>query len=159
MAKKPFDPKKYWASRIVRVISPSGEKVCGLVFRRYSETDVERVGLGTWIGMEEVPEYPMRLDTDEDSDTFGKRIEDTTAEPINIKTKFFDEWNKANIEKYQAMVGETVLGNTELIFRIGAKAYDAETPDEFWTATKKEIQDKYQSKVKTVIIREEKKSK
>ena len=87
MAKKELGPDAYWAQYIVRTHSAGKDYLYALVRRRYSEDDIERDGVGKYIGVIEEERFPMVTDTDPESDTFGKRIKQEGKESKRKKTE------------------------------------------------------------------------
>lgn len=156
MAKKKFNFDEFFATRIVRVITPKKEYLCALVHRKYGDDDIEVQGGGDWVGYKLVPLYKKITDTDKDSETFGERIDDTTGEVVGQKPEFDYEFNKTNIENFKKLTGNsTVLGETIFLYRIDNNAYRAGSLEEFWNSAAGVIRDEYTKANKTVIIRDE----
>lgn len=156
MAKKKFNFDEFFASRIVRVITPKKEYLCALVHRKYGDDDVEVQGGGDWVGYTLVPQFKKITDTDKDSETFGQRIDDTSGEPIGHKPEFSYEFNKTNIENFKKLVGNSsTLGETLFVYRIDNNAYRAGNLDEFWGTEAGIIRDEYTKANRTVVIKDE----
>jgi len=160
MAKRKFSFDDHFASRIVRVIGPKQDYLCALVHRKYDDIDVDTIGGGEWIGYKLVPQYRKISDNDPESETYGKRIDDPSQEPIGNKPQFDFETNEKNIKEFKKLVGNTVLGETIFVLRIDNSAYRAGNIEQFWTGKPDDLRTEYTTPNRTVVIKDEtKKSK
>ena len=103
MAKKKLSSDDYWAQQIIRAQQGGKDYIFALVRRKYDEDDIEPVGPGEYIGLDQKKNYPKVTDNDPESDTFGKRISKPNAEPSGIKVVYKDSFTPANVKKYQKM--------------------------------------------------------
>ena len=143
MAKKKLSSDDYWAQQIIRAQQGGKDYIYALVRRRYSEDDIEPIGPGEYIGLDQQKNYPKVTDNDPDSDTFGKRIDKPNSEPSGVKVLYKDLFTPANIKKYQGMCGNNAWGETSYIYKFKQIAITADKVDEFWKNTQDEIYNKY----------------
>lgn len=153
MAKKELKPEELWAAFIMRVKTSSGEKISAYVRRKFSDDDVDDADPGHYIGTTAVSDVPMIFDKDPESETFGDRIPDPDGEPQGLgKIKFTDLFNKENIAKYKKLVGNTVAGNTQLIYKFRDRSYSTDDEEEFWKTPIDEIKKIYTNKKQIVQL-------
>jgi hypothetical protein len=152
---KKLDFNDYWAQTVYRTTTPNGDDCYfALCRKKYGDgfEDIERKGVGTYIGIEETPVYEMETDRDPESETFGKRIprERVTytqtgtevREPILVETraKFIHKANDKYTKEYQKLCGfSPVFGNTQYIWVIGHRKTTCNNPEQFWTTPLKVI--------------------
>ena len=153
MAKKELGPNDYWAQYIVRTHSAGKDYLYALVRRRYSEDDVERDGRGKYIGVEEEPRYPMVTDTDPESDTFGKRIQQEGKESNGKKLKYTLEFNEKNIGDFKTMCGAIgdPFGETRFIWKFKERAISSDNVSNFWELDWEEAHKRFIERSKQVI--------
>ena len=156
MAKKKLSSDDYWAQQIIRAQQAGKDYVYALVRRRYSEDDIEPVGPGEYIGLDQQRNFPKITDNDPESDTFGKRIDKPNAEPSGVRMLYKDEFTPANIKKYQDMCGNNTWGETSYIYKFKQISITADKIDEYWTTTQDAIYNKYILKEQVVKIEENK---
>lgn len=151
MGKRKLNPEELWAQQIFRYQDPSGQDfIAALVFKKFSDFDVEGKGPGQYIGIERKEVFDMVTDNDPDSDTYTQRIQKPDSEPIRTVMRFTDKATPANLEKYKKMAGTTSAGITELIWKFREGAFNCSDREAFWTTPMSEV---YQSVVlnKTVV--------
>jgi len=152
--KKQLNFSDYWGQQIFRQQDGAKEKLWALARRKYADDDVERKGVGTYLGIKEEYIYEMETDQDPESETFGQRVPKTRTvydtsgkehtEPMPVETKFrlTDDVTPANIKKYQGLEGyNPVFGSTQLYWVINGRKVRCENPDDFWNHTIKEVKD------------------
>lgn len=150
--KKVLDFKDYWGQQIFRQQDGQREKLWALARRKYAEDDIERKGIGIYLGIKEEYIYEMETDNDSESETFGQRVPKKRTvftadgkpheEPMPVETKFrlVDDVTPANIKKYQVLEGyNPIFGSTQLYWVINGRKMKCENPEEFWGRTTREI--------------------
>lgn len=150
-----FNPDKLWAQQVIRARIKDEEFICALVRKRFEGEDVEMEGAGEYIGIESVLTYPMMIDSDPESETFGKRIRKTNSESVSTQLKFTQKFTPEIAKEWEKMCGYSALGKTEYIWKFREGAYTAE--NNFW---KLSMDDAYEKTVrgKQVIVIEKDKS-
>jgi len=151
--KKALDFKDYWGQQIFRQQDGQKEKLWALARRKYAEDDIERKGLGIYLGIKEEYIYEMETDNDPESETYGQRVPkqrtvyDTAGkaheEPMPVETKFklVDDVTPVNLKKYQALEGyNPIFGSTQLYWVISGRKIKCENPEDFWSHTLREVE-------------------
>ena len=153
MAKKELGPESYWAQYIVRTHSAGKDYLYALVRRRYSEEDIERDGVGKYIGVTEEERFPMVTDTDPESDTFGKRIKQEDKESNGKKLKYTLEFNEKNIGDMKTMCGAIgdPFGETRFIWKFKERAISSDNVSNFWELDWEEAHKRFIERSKQVI--------
>lgn len=149
-----FNPDKLWAQQVIRARIKDEEFICALVRKRFEGEDVEIEGAGEYIGLETETTYPMVIDSDPDSETFGKRIRKKDSEATNTRLKFVQKYTPEVAKEWQKMCGYSTLGKTEYIWKFREGAFHAE--EDFWGTS---IKDAYESTVKgkqVIVIEKDK---
>ena len=95
-------------------------------------------------------------DNDPDSETFGKRIDNPSAEPTGIKIIYKDEFTPENIKKYKTMVGINDFGETAYLYKFKQITIQADKVNEFWSTTQDDAYNKYILKEQVITIEENK---
>lgn len=140
MVKKAFSFDDYWASDIYRIQVANGDEyIAAHVRRKFDDYDVDDQGPGTLIGAEIVVVKRKITDTDQDSETFGKRIDDPEDDLGRTKRAFKTKFDAKSVKDYQKLVGTTRLGSTRLYYNFKNRAYEAEDVTQFWTGKMKDI--------------------
>ena len=140
MAKKVFSFDENWAEKIYRCSIGGQDYIAAWTRKKYAENDLETTGPGEYVGITEVEIRKKIRDNDEDSDTYGKRIEDSTAEPKKT-LKFTTLFDKNTIKQYRKLSGVTHMGATQLIYIFKQHAYEALDEEEFWSKSMKDVYD------------------
>jgi len=148
----PVNEKNYWAQEVFRVLVNGQGHIGALVRRKYDETDVEKRGLGMYIGIKEVEVKDMITDNDPESETFGKRIPDPNDEGGRKKMQFVETDDKEALAKYKKLTGTTNYGTTILTYKFREQTFEAPDSEEFWTADIKTIHRKYVQKLPELEI-------
>ncbi len=150
--KKAIKWNDYWAETICRKKFQGKDHFFAYVKRMHSYDDVV-MDQGSWVGLVERPVTRMVLDKDEESDTYGKRVEevnkveyqDGTVKniPVLLGTKFEYTFpvTPENIANFKKMCTDTIHGSTQLIWCLTSKNYSCEYPEDFWTNDIKDIED------------------
>tara|TARA_R110000787_G_scaffold75993_4_gene168020 strand:+ start:2129 stop:2596 length:468 start_codon:yes stop_codon:yes gene_type:complete len=152
MAKRKFNSEDYWAQQIIRAQQGGQDYIFALVRRQYSEDDIEPVGAGDYIGLDKELSYRKVTDKDPESETFGERIDQPNSEPTGTRVVFKDKMTPANVKKYQALVGITSYGETNLVYKFKQINITADNVEEFWTSKMDDMYDKYVLKNKVVMV-------
>ena len=149
MGKKeiPLNSDNYFAQQVYRVLVNGKGYIGALVRRRYDEFDVEKKGIGKYIGIEEVEIHDMVTDNDPESETFGKRIEDPNDEGGRKKMQFVETDDAKALEKFRKLTGTTNYGTTILTYKFREQTFEAPDNEEFWTANIQDIHRKYIQKL------------
>ena len=156
MAKKKLASNDYWAQQIIRAQQGGKDYIFALVRRKYSDDDIEPVGPGEYLGLDQKKSYPKMTDNDPDSETFGKRIDNPNAEPTGIKIIYKDEFTPENIKKYKTMVDINDFGETAYLYKFKQITIQADKVNEFWSTTQDDAYNKYILKEQVITIEENK---
>lgn len=149
MVKRQLKPEDLWAVQVFRVEGNGGkEHLFALTRRRYGETDIETIGPGTWIGIEQEPRFEMTTDNDRDSETFGERIKKPNAEAIGHTIKYSDDFNEKNVTRYKkmcAVIGPP-FGQTQYYYRFKSGTISVNDLNEFWNRPLSEVAERIDNK-------------
>lgn len=149
-----FNPEKLWAQQVIRAKIKDEEYICALVRKKFEGEDVEMDGAGEYLGLEKEEIHPMTIDSDPDSETFGKRIKKQNTEATSTRLRFTQKYTPEISKEWQKMCGYSTLGKTEYIWKFREGAFHAE--DDFWTTN---LQDAYEQTVKgrqVIVIEKDK---
>jgi len=149
-----YNPDKLWAQQIIRAKIKDQEFICALVRKRYEGEDVETIGAGEYLGLEKEEIYPMIVDSDPDSETFGKRIKKQGSEPTNVRLKFTQKYTPEIAKEWKKMCGYSTLGKTEYIWKFREGAFHAE--EEFWDTSITEAYDQTVKGKQVIVIEKDK---
>jgi hypothetical protein len=142
MAKKPFNFDEHWASVIYRASRGKVDYIGASVRRKYDEDDIERYGPNTLIGLQTVEVHKKITDTDPESETFNKRINDPDSQVVKTRTTFVTKFTPEEVKKYKKLGGTTNMGETRYVYLFREHAYEAPDVDEFWTSKMSDVYDK-----------------
>lgn len=149
-----FNPDKLWAQQIIRAKIKDEEFICALVRKRYEGEDVETIGAGEYLGLEKEEIYPMIVDSNPDSETFGKRIRKQDSEPTNVRLKFTQKYTPEIAKEWKKMCGYSTLGKTEYIWKFREGAFHAE--EDFWDVPITEAYDQTVKGKQVIVIEKDK---
>lgn len=149
-----FNPDKLWAQQVIRAKIKDEEYICALVRKRYEGEDVEMEGAGEYIGLEKTEVFPMVVDSDPDSETFGKRIKKAGSESTNTVVKFSQKYTPEIAKEWQKMCGYSTLGKTEYIWKFREGSFHAD--EDFWSTSLKEAYEQSVQRKQVIVIEKDK---
>lgn len=153
---KDFKFDDHWAEAIYKKAYEGGEYLFAYVRRKHGYDDVNMEGEGKWVGLVEKPIYKMKIDEDEESDTYKQRIPDyneveyqdgrKTKIPIQTGTKFDYTFKVSpkTLTDFKKLYGHTIQGSTQLIWCTpNNKMLTCHYVDEFWDTPTSKVYDEY----------------
>ena len=144
-----IDTSKYWAQSVMRVQKNNKPYIAARLRPKYGEgfEDIDDTG-DKYIEIGLIKEEKIRkiTDTNPDSETFGKRINDPNASVGGYRLKFSQEMTKEALDEISSMCGQSNRGSTDFTFmRRGKSGVTAESLEQLARyETAEELQNEWQ---------------